>query len=95
MSYTRQVHFSVQQQRCPALTLVYLETMLCQRNLTSFVIGTASSSFTQETSLRFQPVPLAQLCPTRGPEGFMRPSLGFRCSKSILHTDNLSLLRSK
>jgi len=24
-------------------------------------------------------------------EGFMRPSLGCRCSKSILHTDNFSL----
>jgi len=24
-------------------------------------------------------------------EGFVRSSLGFRCSKSILHTDNLSL----
>ena len=41
---------------------------------------------------------LDQLCPTRGPpaacgpdEGFVRPSLDFRCSKSILHTDNLSL----
>jgi len=36
---------------------------------------------------------LNQLCPTRGPvEGFVRPSLGVRCSKSILHTDNLSLI---
>ena len=35
---------------------------------------------------------LDQLCSTRGPvKGFMRPSLGFRCSKSILHTDNLSV----
>ena len=35
---------------------------------------------------------LALLCPTRGPvEGFVRSRLGFRCSKSILHTDNLSL----
>jgi len=40
---------------------------------------------------------LNQLCPTRGPwaacgpvEGFMRPSLGFCCSKSTLYTDNLS-----
>jgi len=40
---------------------------------------------------------LEQLCPTRGSraaygpgEGFARPGLGFRCSKSILHTDNLS-----
>jgi len=24
-------------------------------------------------------------------EGFVRPSRGLRCSKSILHTDNLSL----
>jgi len=33
-----------------------------------------------------------QFCPTRGPgEGFVRPSLGFRCSTSSLHTDNLSL----
>jgi len=24
-------------------------------------------------------------------EGFVRPSLGFRCSKSILYSDNLSL----
>jgi len=43
-------------------------------------------------------VSLDQLCPTHGPwatcgpvAGFVRPSLGFRCSKSILHTDNLSL----
>jgi len=33
------------------------------------------------------------LCPTCGPwaacgEGFVQPSLGFCCSKSILHTDN-------
>jgi len=36
---------------------------------------------------------LNQLCPTRGPvEGFVRPSLGVRCRKNILHTDNLSLL---
>jgi len=36
---------------------------------------------------------LEQLCPTRGPvEGFVRPSLGFRCGKSILHADKLSLL---
>jgi len=36
---------------------------------------------------------LRQLCPTRGPvEGFVRPSLGFGCSKIILHTDNLSIL---
>jgi len=42
---------------------------------------------------------LEQLCSTRGMrvaccpvEGFVRPSLGFRCSKSILHTDNLSFL---
>jgi len=35
---------------------------------------------------------LDQLCPTHSPfQGFMRPSLGFRCSKSILHTENLSL----
>jgi len=40
---------------------------------------------------------LLQLCPTRGPpaacgpvEGFVRPSLDFRCSKSILYTENLS-----
>jgi len=33
-----------------------------------------------------------QLCPTRGPrEGFVRPSLGFRCRKIILHTGNLPL----
>jgi len=39
-----------------------------------------------------------QLCPTRDPraacgpvEGCVRPSLGFRCSKSILYTDTLSL----
>jgi len=25
-------------------------------------------------------------------EGFVQPSLGFQCSKSILYTDNLSLL---
>jgi len=32
---------------------------------------------------------LDQLCPTLGPfEGFVRPSLGFSCSESILHTDN-------
>jgi len=40
---------------------------------------------------------LRQLCPTRGHrascgpgEGFVRLSLGLRCSKSILHTGNLS-----
>jgi len=27
----------------------------------------------------------------RPSRGFLRPSLGFRCGKSILHTDNLSL----
>jgi len=35
---------------------------------------------------------LKQLCPTHGsPESFVWSSLGFRCSKIILHTDNLSL----
>jgi len=41
---------------------------------------------------------LEQLCPTRGhraacdsDKGFVQPTLGFRCSKSILHTDNLSI----
>jgi len=35
---------------------------------------------------------IEQLRPTHGPvEGFLRPSLGFCCSKSIPHTDNLSL----
>jgi len=41
---------------------------------------------------------LDQLCPTHSPQaacgpgkGFVRPSLGFRCGKSILHTANLSL----
>jgi len=35
---------------------------------------------------------LDQLCPIRSPgEGFVRPSLGFRCSKRILRSDNLSL----
>jgi len=41
---------------------------------------------------------LNQLCPTRssqaacGPgKGFVRPALGFCCSRSILHTENLSL----
>jgi len=32
--------------------------------------------------------PRAACCPV---EGFGRPSLGFCCSKSSLHTDNLSL----
>jgi len=33
-----------------------------------------------------------QLRPTRGPiKGFVRPSLGFRCSESILYSDNPSL----
>jgi len=48
---------------------------------------------------RLVAIALDQLCPTRGPRaawdpvnGFVRPSLGFRCSKSILRTDNLSLL---
>jgi len=37
---------------------------------------------------------LDQQCPTRGPvEGFVRPGLGFCCSKSIQYTDNLSLIR--
>jgi len=42
-------------------------------------------------------VGIVQLCPTRVPrvacgpvEGFVRFSLGFRCSKSILYSDNLS-----
>ena len=42
---------------------------------------------------------LHQLCPARGPraacgpfEGFVQPSLGLRQSKSILYTDNLSLI---
>jgi len=26
-------------------------------------------------------------------KGFVRPSLGFRCGKHILHTENLSLFR--
>ena len=38
---------------------------------------------------------LDQQCPIRAAcgsvEGFVRPSLGFHCSKSILHTDTLSL----
>jgi len=41
---------------------------------------------------------LGQLYPTRGPHAAHRPSrrfcaAHFRCSKSILHTDNLSLFR--
>jgi len=33
-----------------------------------------------------------QLCPTPDPiKGFVRPSLGFRCSKTILYSDNPSL----
>jgi len=33
-----------------------------------------------------------QPCPTRDPvKGFVQPNLGFRCSKSSLHDDNLSL----
>jgi len=32
--------------------------------------------------------PRPACCPI---EGFVRPSLGFRCSKNILHPDNLSL----
>jgi len=40
---------------------------------------------------RLQAYGLDQLCPTRGPvEGFERPSLGYRCSKGIQDTDNLS-----
>jgi len=36
---------------------------------------------------------LGQRCPTRDPgDGFVQPGLGFLCSKSILHTDNLFLL---
>jgi len=35
---------------------------------------------------------MSNLRPACSPvEVFVRPSLGFRCSKSILHTDNLSL----
>jgi len=35
---------------------------------------------------------MSNLRGTCGPvEGFVRPSLGFRCSKSILHTHSLSL----
>jgi len=34
------------------------------------------------------PLSLDQLCPTHGPvDGFVRPSFGLRCSKSIVHTD--------
>jgi len=43
-------------------------------------------------------IALKQLCAIRRPraacgpvEGFMRPSLSFRCSKSISYSDNLSL----
>jgi len=33
---------------------------------------------------------LDQLCPTCGPvEGIVRPNLGFRCSKSSLHTESI------
>jgi len=39
--------------------------------------------------LKVRLIGLMQLCPTRR----MRPSLGFRFSKSILHTGNLSLFR--
>jgi len=40
-------------------------------------------------------VSVDQLCPNRGPvEGFVRPSLGFRCSISGLHTENMSLFWS-
>jgi len=36
---------------------------------------------------------LDQLCPGHGPvEGFVRPSLGFRCSKSTLHYWQLVLI---
>jgi len=39
---------------------------------------------------------IEQLCPTGGPvEGFVRPSLGFRCSISSLHTDSLSIIGTK
>ena len=45
-----------------------------------------------------QKLRLVQPCPIRSPgaacgtiESFVRPSLGFCCSKSILYTDNLSL----
>jgi len=37
----------------------------------------------------FNPRPAC--CPI---EGFVLPSLGFRCSKSILHADNLSLFEN-
>jgi len=38
-------------------------------------------------------ISLDQLCPARGPvEGFVRPSLGFSCNESILHTDNQSFI---
>jgi len=52
----------------------------------SFVVPTGST------------IALNQLCPTRGPraacgpvKGFVRLSLGFRCSQSILYSDNLFL----
>jgi len=47
---------------------------------------------------KYSRVLLDQLCPTRDPpaacgpvEGFVRPNLGCRYSKSILYSDNLSL----
>jgi len=48
---------------------------------TVYAVTTSSSSFKT----------LQQLRPARGPvEGFVRLSLGFHCSISILNTDNLS-----
>jgi len=39
----------------------------------------------KQSSLEMKNLSLDQLCPTRGPvEGFVWPSLGFGCSKSIL-----------
>ena len=46
----------------------------------------------KRTCLFTKGMDLVQLCLTRkSAEGFVRSSLDFRCSKSILHTDNLSL----
>jgi len=40
--------------------------------------------------LTYHCLSLKQLCPTRGPvEGFVRPSLGFRCSLSMAYTSAL------
>jgi len=46
---------------------------------------------TKTTQSCMLPMHLIQLCPTRPSRGFCVAQFSFRCSKSILHTDSLSV----